>query len=277
MSISINFTASTVSSLTATVSGTNTQAGPVIVRLYGPTSEVASQQVATGASYSFSGTASDLACGTLHFFTGTLSGATSGTLYESTTSGTYTDACPPPFFPPYFPPYFPPFFPPYFPPYFPPFFPPYFPPYFPPFFPPRFPAAPYWVSGSDVLSSSTETEGVAITETTFSAVNASTYALYSGTLPVGVTLSSSGVLSGTPVQGSANTYNFVVSANGDGGTIVTETLTMTVEDDGGDISIYNSSTSSWDKSPVYVYDGTQWVRSFAHIYNSGSSSWDRST
>ena len=253
MSISINFTASTVSSLTATVSGTNTQAGPVTVTLYGPTSQLTAQWVATGASYSFSGTATDLECGTIHFFSATLAGATSGNIYESTTSGTYTDACPPPFFPPYFPPYF------------------------PPFFPPRFPAAPYWVPGSDVLSSSTETEGVAITETTFSAVNASTYALYSGTLPVGVTLSSSGLLSGTPVQGSANTYNFVVSANGDGGTIVTETLTMTVEDDGGDISIYNSSTSSWDKSPVYVYDGTQWVRSFAHIYNSGSNSWDRST
>lgn len=265
MSISISFTGSSVTSLTATVSGTNTQAGPVIVRLYGPTTEVASQQVATGASYSFSGTEGGLSCGTLYFFSATLSGATSGTLYESTTSGGYTDACPPPFFPPYFPPFFPPFFPPYFPPYFPPFFPPYFPP------------SPYWASGGNVLTNTVETEGVAITPTTFSAVHVSTYSIQSGTLPEGVTLSTNGVLSGTPVQGSANNYSFIVSATGEGGTIYTDTLTMTVEDDGGDISIYNSSTSSWDKSPVYVYDGTQWVRSYTHIYNSGSNSWDRST
>ena len=179
----------------------------------------------------------------------------------------------PPFFPPYFPPSFP-FFPPYFP-FFPPFFPPYFP-FFPPFFPPYFAPVPVWSSGGDVLASSVEVENTAITQTTFSALSVSTYALFSGSLPSGVSLSSTGLLSGTPVEGSAGTYNFVVSANGDGGSIYTGTLTMTVQDNGGDMRVYNSTSSQWEQLPVYVYNGTSWVRSYVYVYNSGSTTWDRS-
>jgi hypothetical protein len=70
-----------------------------------------------------------------------------------------------------------------------------------------------------------------------------------------------------------------VSASGAGGTIYTETLTMTVLDDGGKLYIYNSSTSQWEESIVYVYNSStsQWEESTVYVYNSGSSSWDKSS
>jgi len=53
-----------------------------------------------------------------------------------------------------------------------------------------------------------------------------TWSIKSGSLPAGVTLSSSGLLSGTPTAEGA--YTFVVEADGGGGTTDTETETLTV-------------------------------------------------
>jgi large repetitive protein len=53
-----------------------------------------------------------------------------------------------------------------------------------------------------------------------------TWSIASGSLPAGVTLSSSGLLSGTPTAEGA--YTFVVQATGGGGTTDTETETLTV-------------------------------------------------
>ena len=271
MSISLSLVFTTPTQIIMECSGTNQAPGGVYAKVFRGGSLVASQYVTLGSSFSFEADASGLTCGTSYGFSATITGATSGSLYESTSASYSTDACPGPFFPPYFP-----FFPPFFPPYFPPFFPPFFP-FFPPFFPPYFPPTPVWNSNGNVLANSTEVEGQAITTTTFSAQYVSSYALYSGSLPSGVTISTSGVLSGTPSQGSAGTYNFVISASGDGGTIYTGTLTMTVLDDGGKAYIYNDSTSQWEESTVYVYNGTTWVQSDVYIYNSGSSSWEKST
>ena len=251
-SISLSLVFTTTTQIIMECSGSNTEAGPVYAKVYRGGSLIGSSYVATGASFSFEVTASSLLCGNSYSFSAGVYGATSGTLYASTSATYSTDTCPQPFFPPFFP-------------------------FFPPFFPPYFPPTPVWNSNGNVLANSTEVEGQAITTTTFSAQYVSSYALYSGSLRSGVTISTSGVLSGTPAQGSAGTYNFVISASGDGGTIYTGTLTMTVLDDGGKAYIYNDSTSQWEESTVYVYNGTTWVQSDVYIYNSGSSSWEKST
>jgi hypothetical protein len=98
-------------------------------------------------------------------------------------------------------------------------------------------------------------------------------------LPSGISINSStGVLSGTPAQGSAGTYNFVISASGDGGTIYTGTLTLTVADDGGKVRVYNSSTGQWEEATVYVYNSatSQWVQSDLYVYNSSTGTWVKS-
>jgi hypothetical protein len=203
---------------------------------------------------------------TQYTFSSMLIGATSGTLYNSYSTTVTTPAPPPPFFPPYFPPYFPPFFPPYFPPYFPPFFPPYFPP------------NPSWITRILANTDGNLIEGQPFSDGV-SANYVNTYAIYSGSLPAGLSLNAStGVVSGTPAQGSAGSYSFVISASGDGGTIYTNTLYLTVLDDGGKLRVYNTATSQWEESTVYVYNSntSQWEEGKVYVYNSATATWDKS-
>lgn len=57
-------------------------------------------------------------------------------------------------------------------------------------------------------------------------VTSATWSIQSGSLPAGVTLSSAGVLSGTPT--TEGSYTFVVRAQGGGGAVDTETETLVV-------------------------------------------------
>jgi hypothetical protein len=61
---------------------------------------------------------------------------------------------------------------------------------------------------------------------TLSANNTSSYSLGSGSLPGGVTLSSAGVLSGTPTAGVSQAFTFRVNATGAGGTTLSNTFTI---------------------------------------------------
>ena len=207
---------------------------------------------------------SGLTPSTTYTFTSSQYGKTSGTVY-ATSSSSRTTSPPPPFFP---------FFPPFFPPSFGPFFPPFFP-FFPPFFPPTFTPAPSW---TDQTVSSSALEGSAYSDGV-SASYASSYAVQSGSLPSGITLNTStGAITGTPAQGSAGTYNFVIRATGAGGTADTGTLTITVVDDGGKVRVYNSSTSQWVEAPVMVYNSStsQWVQADVYVYNSSTGTWQKS-
>jgi hypothetical protein len=107
----------------------------------------------------------------------------------------------------------------------------------------------------------------------------SSYALFSGSLPSGVIVNSDGTITGTPADKTAGTYNYVVSATGDGGTIYTETLALTVLDDGGTAQVYNSDSEEWEVADVYVYDesGSTWVEVEVYIYNEDTETWDKSS
>jgi hypothetical protein len=63
---------------------------------------------------------------------------------------------------------------------------------------------------------------------TASGFPAPTFSVTSGTLPNGITLSSSGVLSGTPAAGTAGLYTFTVTASNGVGTVSTQSFTLTV-------------------------------------------------
>jgi hypothetical protein len=104
----------------------------------------------------------------------------------------------------------------------------------------------------------------------------SSYALYSGSLPSGISINTaSGALTGTPVDGSAGTYNFVLSASGDGGTIYTSGLSLVVANDGQRVHVYNSATSTWQESIVYIYNeaDSTWKESSVKVWDAASGTW----
>jgi YVTN family beta-propeller protein len=87
---------------------------------------------------------------------------------------------------------------------------------------------------SSPLAGTLITSANAATVPVFSALNFTVQAIgsvtsftYTGTLPTGVTLSSSGVLSGTPATGTAGTYPIVITANG-ASPAGTQNFTLTV-------------------------------------------------
>jgi hypothetical protein len=111
------------------------------------------------------------------------------------------------------------------------------------------------------------------------ATNTTSYAVHTGALPSGISLNTStGAITGTPNQGTAGVYNFVIRATGSGGTADTGTLTLTVIDDGGKVRVFNSATSQWVEAPVFVYNSStsQWVQSDVYVYNSSTSTWQKS-
>ena len=83
-----------------------------------------------------------------------------------------------------------------------------------------------------INSTSSATFQVGISGTTFnftaSGFPAPTFSVTSGTLPNGITLSSSGVLSGTPASGTAGLYTFTVTASNGVGTASAQSFTLTV-------------------------------------------------
>jgi len=104
-----------------------------------------------------------------------------------------------------------------------------------------------------------------------SASNAAGYAVSSGALPDGISLdTSTGVISGIPV--APGTFNFTLSAyNGSNEYIYTSPFSVTIDDIGGKVFVYDGSSwiereldtynAGWSKATVYYYDGTQWQKS----------------
>lgn len=107
-----------------------------------------------------------------------------------------------------------------------------------------------------------------------SASNASSYAVYSGSLPTGISLNTStGAVTGTPTT-SGQAYSFVLSATGAGGTITTGTFSGTVAapSTAGKVKVYSGgsfvygtvkvwSGSAWTTGTVKVWSGSAWTTS----------------
>jgi hypothetical protein len=103
------------------------------------------------------------------------------------------------------------------------------------------------------------------------ASNASSYAVYSGSLPTGISLTpGSGAVTGTPTVAS-QAYSFVLSATGAGGTITTSTFSGTVSaaPTAGKIKTWNGS--AWVYGTVKVWSGSDWVTGTAKVWN--GSAW----
>lgn len=129
------------------------------------------------------------------------------------------------------------------------------------------------LSWSDqVLVSSLATESVSYTDgVSVSSGPDTTYSLASGSLPSGVSLNSStGVISGTPAEGSAGSYTFVIRAtNGTGETLDTNTLSITVEAAGGYVKVWNGS--AWVEGTAYVRSsGNTWVEGTVQVRSSNT-------
>lgn len=69
--------------------------------------------------------------------------------------------------------------------------------------------------------------GTAMANQTFEATGATSFALASGSLPAGISLSSAGVLSGTPSAGATSTFNFTINATNAGGTTQSNQFSIT--------------------------------------------------
>jgi hypothetical protein len=81
--------------------------------------------------------------------------------------------------------------------------------------------APSWTTTS---FSGTARVGSTVSDT-FSASNTTSYALASGSLPTGLSLSSAGVVSGTVSAGTSQNFNFTIRATGAGGSTNSATFT----------------------------------------------------
>jgi hypothetical protein len=96
--------------------------------------------------------------------------------------------------------------------------------------------SPIWGTSSGSLGSYTELSSVSITLAASDAVDTSStslvYSLTSGSLPNGLSLSSGGVISGTPTDVQSNTtYSFVVSIS-DGQNTIPRSFSITITDRG---------------------------------------------
>lgn len=69
--------------------------------------------------------------------------------------------------------------------------------------------------------------GSAMTSQQFTATGATSYSLASGSLPSGISLSSSGLLSGTPSSGATQTFTFRINATNSGGTTQSNQFSIT--------------------------------------------------
>jgi hypothetical protein len=88
-----------------------------------------------------------------------------------------------------------------------------------------------------------------------SASNTSSYSIFSGSFPPGLSLNSStGAITGAPTeQGS---FDFVIRATGGGGATNTPTLTIEVRPPG---KRFIDSSTSVNLTNAKRFDGTQWV------------------
>jgi len=99
-----------------------------------------------------------------------------------------------------------------------------------------------------------------------SATNSPTYSVTSGSLPAGLSLSSStGAVTGTPTGSVGTAYSFTITATNANGSIAQAFSGSVQPDLTGQISLFNGTT--WSPKEVYVYDGTTWNKGAVHVYN----------
>ena len=124
---------------------------------------------------------------------------------------------------------------------------------------------PVWV---DQTISTSFTVGSSYSDS-ISATDASSYSTSSGTLPNGVTLNSStGSLSGTPT--TAGSYSFTLAAqNADAEYIYTAAYSVTVDDPGGKMWVFDGS--NWVEREPYYYNGVNWNNRGVMYYYDGST------
>jgi len=93
----------------------------------------------------------------------------------------------------------------------------------------RFNAKPVWVTSGTLTSGIINTAYTYTLSTTDDTATARTYTLASGSLPTGLTLSTAGVISGTPTVYNATGFTFTVTAtDGDGASTTSSTLTLKI-------------------------------------------------
>ena len=125
------------------------------------------------------------------------------------------------------------------------------------------PAAPVWVD--QTLATTTIKAGQSYSDGV-SATNTTSYSLFSGTLPPGITLdANTGVLSGVPTTADVQPYTFVLRAtNSANESISTNTLSITVQPAGSG-KVWNGS--AWVLAPFKVWSGSAWIEAQAKVWN----------
>ena len=145
-----------------------------------------------------------------------------------------------------------------------------------------------WSAYSGTLTASTEASAPIWTDNTLagfsfnipysdsvSATNADFYAVSAGSLPSGISLSSSGLVSGTPTDAQEN-YSFTINAyNSANGLFVSQSFSGTVGGSDQPIKVYSGTSypgnvNGWINGTVRVFNGSDWVTPIIKVYNGAS-------
>jgi len=108
-----------------------------------------------------------------------------------------------------------------------------------------------------------------------SASNADFYSISSGSLPSGISLSSSGSVTGTPTEAQEN-YSFTIRAtNISNGLFISQSFSGTVGGSDQPIKVYAGTSypgnvGGWINGTVRVYDGSNWIIPIIKVYNGAS-------
>jgi hypothetical protein len=105
-----------------------------------------------------------------------------------------------------------------------------------------------------------------------SASNANIYSISSGSLPSGISLSSSGSVTGTPTEAQED-YSFTIRAtNTSNSLFISQSFSGTVGGSDQPIKVYTGTSypgnvDGWVNGTVLVYDGSNWVIPIIKVYN----------
>jgi len=105
-----------------------------------------------------------------------------------------------------------------------------------------------------------------------SASNANLYSISSGSLPSGISLSSSGSVTGTPTEAQED-FSFTIRAtNTSNGLFISQSFSGTVGGSDQPIKVYTGTSypgnvNGWVSGTVRVYDGSNWVIPIIKVYN----------
>jgi hypothetical protein len=131
---------------------------------------------------------------------------------------------------------------------------------------------PNWSTGDTSITTEAviNTSYIEYGNFSFSAANANSYSVTSGSLPTGLTLttvSGSGVLSGTPT--TVGVYPFTVTATNTVGSVPNDFEIQII----GGAQVYNpaaTTVNKWVKGTIKVWNGTAWVPGELNIRTGGA-------